>query len=136
MAKKTVQFQQLLPVINEYIAKGYTATEIVVFLKDNYNLNLSVRVFYTYSNLFKNKAKFLKSEPTQNEPKLNNPVSVKEKAIIELTSTENVELDENAKQRNLLNATFNKKQQINDEVKKLFEQPSSTFDPTKYLKKT
>jgi hypothetical protein len=112
MAKKTVQFQQLLPVINEYIAKGYTATEIVVFLKDNYDLSLSVRVFYTYSHLFKNKVKVHKSEPTQNETRSSNPVS----------ENENLTQTESQSKIDRLNSGFLKKQKAQDEIKSYFNE--------------
>jgi len=132
MAKKSKIFIQLLPVINGYKQQGFTYPEIVVLLKDNHDLDLSVNTLTNYVWRYEKEkmtenAVVVKEQPKQEANFLSKPA-------IEPSKSANDIQDINADKLETLNAGFNKKQQQKAVVESYFGE-TPAFDPTKYMEK-
>lgn len=55
MIKKSAAFKHLYPVISSKLKAGYTYEGVIKFLKDNHNLDLSLKTFNGYMYRYRNK---------------------------------------------------------------------------------
>lgn len=129
MAKKSVRFTGLLPVINAYQAQGYSYPEIVGFLKDKHDLELTVSTFTNYMFRYSKKEDADKSKSGISHNEVTNtgadPV-IEDNGSVNINQSLATDVDDSdvAKTDNMVFGSPEYKAQVNADTEKYFTKPS------------